>query len=228
MNEDWIPKTRLGKLVLEGKITSMGQALKSGLPLRETEIVDMLLPELEDEVLDINMVQRMTDSGRRTKFRAVVVVGNKNGYVGIGQAKDREVGMAIRKAVDHAKLNIIEVRRGCGSWECGCGTMHSLPFKVIGKCGSVRVTLKPAPRGVGLAVGNVAKVVLRLAGIEDVWGFTKGQTRTTINFAKAVYDALKNTNVYKTPEELKKEGGAASVGGEAGEQVAEEVETVEA
>ncbi|HHF55577.1 MAG TPA: 30S ribosomal protein S5 [Thermoplasmatales archaeon] len=203
MNEEWIPKTRLGKLVMEGKITSMSQALKSGLPLREVEIVDMLLPDLEDEVVDVNMVQRMTDSGRRTKFRVVVVVGNKNGYVGIGQAKDREVGMAIRKAVEKAKLNIIEVNRGCGSWECGCGTPHSLPFKVTGKCGSVRITLKPAPRGVGLAVGNVAKVVLRLAGIKDVWGFTKGETRTTINFAKAVYDALKNTTIYKVPEELK-------------------------
>ncbi len=203
MNEEWIPKTRLGKLVMEGKITSMSQALKSGLPLREVEIVDMLLPDLEDEVVDVNMVQRMTDSGRRTKFRVVVVVGNKNGYVGIGQAKDREVGMAIRKAVEKAKLNIIEVNRGCGSWECGCGTPHSLPFKVTGKCGSVRITLKPAPRGVGLAVGNVAKVVLRLAGIKDVWGFTKGETRTTINFAKAVYDALRNTTIYKVPGELK-------------------------
>jgi len=208
MNEEWIPKTRLGRLVLEGKITSMSQALKSGFPLREPEIVDMLLPDLEDEVVDVNMVQRMTDSGRRTKFRVVVVVGNKNGYVGIGQAKDKEVGMAIRKAVEKAKLNIIEVNRGCGSWECGCGTPHSLPFKVTGKCGSVRITLKPAPRGIGLAVGNVAKVVLRLAGIKDVWGFTKGETRTTINFAKAVYDALKNTTIYRTPEGLKVAEGA--------------------
>ncbi|HEC76161.1 MAG TPA: 30S ribosomal protein S5 [Thermoplasmatales archaeon] len=204
MNEEWIPKTRLGKMVMSGEITSMGQVLRSGLPIREVEIVDMLLPELEDEVIDVNMVQRMTDSGRRTKFRVVVVVGNKNGYVGIGQAKDREVGMAIRKAVEKAKLNIIEVNRGCGSWECGCGKPHTLPFKVTGKCGSVRITLKPAPKGVGLAVGNVAKIVLGLAGIEDAWGFTKGQTRTTINYAKAVYDALKNTAIYKTPEELKK------------------------
>ncbi|HEC88691.1 MAG TPA: 30S ribosomal protein S5 [Thermoplasmata archaeon] len=204
MNEEWIPKTRLGKMVMSGEITSMGQVLRSGLPIREVEIVDMLLPELEDEVIDVNMVQRMTDSGRRTKFRVVVVVGNKNGYVGIGQAKDREVGMAIRKAVEKAKLNIIEVNRGCGSWECGCGKPHTLPFKVTGKCGSVKITLKPAPKGVGLAVGNVAKIVLGLAGIEDAWGFTKGQTRTTINYAKAVYDALKNTAIYKTPEELKK------------------------
>lgn len=204
MNEEWIPKTRLGKMVMSGEITSMSQVLRSGLPIREVEIIDMLLPELEDEVIDVNMVQRMTDSGRRTKFRVVVVVGNRNGYVGIGQAKDREVGMAIRKAVEKAKLNIIEVSRGCGSWECGCGKPHTLPFKVTGKCGSVRITLKPAPQGVGLAVGNVAKIVLGLAGIQDAWGFTKGQTRTTINYAKAVYDALKNTAIYKTPEEIKK------------------------
>ena len=202
--EEWRPKTRLGRLVAEGKITSMAQGLRSGLPLREVEIVDMLLPDLEDEVIDVNMVQRMTDSGRRTKFRVVVVVGNKNGYVGIGQAKDREVGMAIRKAVEKAKLNIIEICRGCGSWECGCGQPHSLPFKVTGKCGSVRVTLKPAPRGVGLAVGDVAKVVLRLAGVNDAWGVSKGETRTTINYAKAVYDALRNTTIYKIPEEMKK------------------------
>ncbi|MCD6331216.1 MAG: 30S ribosomal protein S5 [Thermoplasmata archaeon] len=212
--EEWKPKTRLGRLVLEGKITSMGQALKSGLPLREVEIVDMLLPDLEDEVIDVNMVQRMTDSGRRTKFRVVVVVGNKNGYVGIGQAKDKEVGMAIRKAVEKAKLNIIEINRGCGSWECGCGLPHSLPFKVTGKCGSVRVTLKPAPRGVGLAVGDVAKVVLRLAGVQDVWGTSKGETRTTINYAKAVYDALRNTTIFKVPEETKKKINIVSGMGE--------------
>ena len=212
--EEWKPKTRLGRLVLEGKITSMGQALKSGLPLREVEIVDMLLPDLEDEVIDVNMVQRMTDSGRRTKFRVVVVVGNKNGYVGIGQAKDKEVGMAIRKAVEKAKLNIIEIKRGCGSWECGCGLPHSLPFKVTGKCGSVRVTLKPAPRGVGLAVGDVAKVVLRLAGVQDVWGTSKGETRTTINYAKAVYDALRNTTIFKVPEETKKKINIVSGMGE--------------
>ncbi len=212
--EEWKPKTRLGKLVLEGKITSMSQALKSGLPLREVEIVDMLLPDLEDEVIDVNMVQRMTDSGRRTKFRVVVVVGNKNGYVGIGQAKDKEVGMAIRKAVEKAKLNIIEINRGCGSWECGCGLPHSLPFKVTGKCGSVRVTLKPAPRGVGLAVGDVAKVVLRLAGVQDVWGTSKGETRTTINYAKAVYDALRNTTIFKVPEEMKKKLNIVSGMGE--------------
>jgi len=202
--DEWEPKTRLGKMVKNGEITSMSQAIKSGLPLKEIEIVDFLLPDMEDEVLDVNMVQRMTDSGRRVKFRVVVAVGNKDGFVGLGVAKDREVGMAIRKAVDNGKLNLIEISRGCGSWECGCGTPHTLPFKVEGKCGSVRVTLKPAPRGVGLAVGNVAKVVLRLAGIKDTWGIAKGQTRTTINYAYAVFDALLNIAKTKLPEEHRK------------------------
>ncbi len=194
---DWEPKTRLGKLVAEGKITTMSQALRSGLPLREPEIVDILLPELQDEVIDVRMVQRMTDSGRRTKFSVMVAVGNGDGFVGIGTAKAKEVGAAIRKAISKAKLNIIEIKRGCGSWECGCGMPHSVPFKVTGKCGSVRVTLKPAPKGVGLAVGDVAKIILRLAGVKDVWGFTQGHTKTTVNYATATFDALRQTTVMR-------------------------------
>ena len=193
----WEPKTKLGRLVYEGKITSISQALRSGLPLREPEIVDALLPDLKDEVIDVRMVQRMTDSGRRTKFSVMVAVGNEDGIVGIGKAKAKEVGAAIRKALDRAKLNIIEIKRGCGSWECGCGMPHSLPFKVVGKCGSVRVTLKPAPKGVGLAVGDVAKIILRLAGVKDVWGFTRGHTKTTFNYAMATFDALKQTTIVK-------------------------------
>ena len=145
----WIPKTRLGKLVYEGKITTMSEALASRFPLKEPEIVDILLPEMEDEVLDVNMVQRMTDSGRRVRFAITAVVGNGDGFVGMGRAKGKEVGPTIRNAIDRAKLNIIEIKRGCGSWECGCGNPHTLPFAVEGKCGSVNVTFKPAPRGVG-------------------------------------------------------------------------------
>jgi small subunit ribosomal protein S5 len=189
----WVPKTRLGKLVEKGEIKSMADALSSRLPLREPEIVDILLPDLEDEVLDVNMVQRMTDSGRRVRFAITTVVGNSNGYVGLGKAKGKEVGPTIRKAIDNAKLNIIEVKRGCGSWECGCGGPHSLPFEVSGKMGSVRVTFKPAPRGIALAVGDVAKPVLRLAGVKDAWAFTKGHTKTTANYAQAAFEALKKT-----------------------------------
>jgi small subunit ribosomal protein S5 len=186
----WEPKTKLGKIVKSGDIKTMNEALNTGLPIREPEIVDILLPDLDDEVIDVNMVQRMTDSGRRVKFVITVAVGNKNGYVGFGQSKGKEVGSSIRKAIDTAKLNIIEIRRGCGSWECGCGKPHTVPFEIYGKSGSVEITLKPAPRGIGLATGDVAKKILTLAGIKDCWAFTKGKTRTTVNYAKAVFNAL--------------------------------------
>ncbi len=191
---DWVPKTRLGRLVRQGQITSMSQALASGLPLREPEIVDVLLPDLGDDVTSVNMVQRMTDSGRRVRFSIQAVVGNRDGFVGVGMAKGKEVGPSIRKAIDNAKLNLIEVRRGCGSWECGCGTPHTVPFEVLGKAASAEITVKPAPRGVGLAVGIIAKKVLTLAGIKDAWGFARGQTRTTVNAAQAAYNAMKNTS----------------------------------
>ncbi len=168
----------------------MSQALRSGLPLRESPIVDALLPGLHDEVLDVNMVQRMTDSGRRFKFAVTVVVGNGDGFVGLGRAKGREVGPTIRRAIDRAKLKVVEVLRGCGSWECGCGQSHTVPFSVSGRSGSVVVSFRPAPRGVGLAVGDVAKPILRFAGITDAWGFTAGHTKTTVNYAQAAFRAL--------------------------------------
>jgi len=194
---EWFPQTRLGKLVKEGQVTTMSEALASGLPIREFQIVDALLPEIRDEVLDINMVQRMTDSGRRVKFRATVIVGNGDGFIGIGEGKDVQVGVAIRKAIDTAKMNIVAIKRGCGSWECGCGHGHTVPFEVDGKAGSVEVKLMPAPRGLGLASGGTAKKVLEIAGIKDVWTKVSGETRTTLNFAKATFDALIRTTTMK-------------------------------
>lgn len=150
------------------------------------------------------MVQRMTDSGRRVKFAVTCVVGNGDGFVGIGRAKGKEVGPTIRKAIDNAKLNVIEIKRGCGSWECACGSAHSLPFTVSGKSGSVEVTFKPAPRGIGLAVGDVAKSILHLAGVKDSWGFARGHTKTTVNYALAVFDALKRTSEIRVSETQEK------------------------
>ena len=204
---EWEPKTKLGRYVKSGKITTMHDALHSGLTIREPQIIDILLPELSDEVLDVNMVQRMTDSGRRVKFVITVVVGNKDGYVGIGQAKGKEVGSSIQKAIENAKLNMIEIRRGCGSWECGCKKPHTVPFSVTGKSGSVVITLKPAPQGIGLATGDVAKKILNLAGVKDCWTYTDGQTRTTVNYAKAVFDSLmKNTEMRVRAKEINRIG----------------------
>jgi small subunit ribosomal protein S5 len=205
--EEFVPKTQLGHMVKEGKITDIDEIFEKGLPIMELGIVDTLLPDLEEEVMDVNLVQRMHKSGRKVNFRVIVAVGNKNGYVGLGQGKAKEVGPAIRKAVDNAKFNIIKVRRGCGDWGCVCGREHTVPFKVDGKKGSVRVTLIPAPGGVGLAIGNVGKTILGLAGIDDVWSQTMGQTQTTINFAGAVFEALRELSKVKaTSRDLKNLG----------------------
>ena len=125
----WTPKTRLGREVMAGRIVTYEQALASGLPIREVEIVDALIPNLDDEILKVNMVQRMTDSGRRVRFNVMACVGNKDGYVGLAMAKGKEVAQAIQKALTAAKLNIIQIQRGNGSWESSVGPGTSVPFK---------------------------------------------------------------------------------------------------
>ncbi|RLI12576.1 30S ribosomal protein S5 [Candidatus Bathyarchaeota archaeon] len=197
--EEWTPRTRLGRLVLEGKISSIEEIFAEGMRIREPEIVDMLLPDLQEEVIHIGIVQKQTDAGEKTRFKAIVVVGNGNGYVGIGSGKANQVRTTIEKAASEARLNVTMVRRGCGSWECGCGQPHSLPFETIGKSGSVVIKIIPGPRGLGLVASEVAKVILRLAGIKDCWTKSYGQTRTVPSFAYAVYNALKRTYEIVTP-----------------------------
>jgi len=198
-SEEWIPRTRLGKMVLEGKISSLEEVFANGFKISEPQIVNMLVPNLEEEVINISLVQKQTDAGEKSRFKAIVAVGNRNGYLGIGSGKATQVRTAIEKAAKDARLNITIIRRGCGSWECGCGQPHSLPFEVVGKCGAVRVKLIPGPRGLGLVAGEVAKVILRLAGIRDCWTRSYGPTRTVPSFAYALFDALKKTYEIVTP-----------------------------
>jgi small subunit ribosomal protein S5 len=193
----WNPKTKLGKKVYDGEIKTMHEIMLQSAPIKEVGLVDKLLPGLQEEILDVGRVQRVTDSGRRMRFRVVAAVGNGDGFVGVGEAKGKEAGPTIRKSIERAKMNIKEIKRGCGSWECGCGTPHTVPFKIVGKEGSVTVSLTPAPRGVGIVSGKIAKSVLSLAGVKDVWVTTEGHTRTGINFAHAVVKALENTNYVK-------------------------------
>jgi small subunit ribosomal protein S5 len=207
--EKWEPTTKLGRMVKEGKISSLSEIFSEGTPIMEKGIIEHFLPELEEEVIDINLIQRMHKSGRRVRFRATVVVGNGAGFVGLGKAKAKEVGPAIRKAITDAKHNMIEVKEGCGSWECMCGTSHSVPFKVTGSSGSVRVTLMPAPKGIGLVASDVIKKILRIAGIKDVWVSTSGNTRTKVNTANATYMALKEiSNVKILSKKVKLKEGA--------------------
>jgi len=142
-------------------------------------------------------VQKQTDAGEITKFKIGVVVGNGDGLIGVGIGKSKQMRFAIDKATADAKLNLTPVRRGCGNYGCQCGNPHSLPFQVKGKNGSVTAILIPAPKGIGLVGADVAKMILTFAGIKDAWVVSRGETRTTINFAGAVYEALKNTYRFK-------------------------------
>lgn len=199
--EGWMPRTRLGKMIHEGQISSMEEVFMEGLKIREPEIVDILLPDLQEEVINIGLVQKQTDAGEKSRFRAIVVVGNRDGYVGLGSGKAKQVRTAIQKAAIDARLNINPVRRGCGSWECGCGKPHSLPFQVRGRCSGVEIVLIPGPRGLGLVANEAAKTILGLAGVTDCWTRSYGSTRTVPSFAFAIFDALRKTYSLVTPKD---------------------------
>ena len=203
--ETWKPKTKLGELVKNKKMTDIDEVLKS--KALESEIIDTLLT-LKSDILNIGQAkgkfgggkrrawkqtQRKTAEGNVPTFSCLAVVGNQNGYVGLGHGKAKETLPARAKAVRQAKLNIIKIKRGCGSFDCTCGELHSVPFIVEGKCGSCRVKLMPAPQGTGLVIGDECKKILMIAGIKDVYGATKGQIRTTLNLAKACLNALAKT-----------------------------------
>jgi len=196
----WEPATELGRLVKSGSITSIEQILNMGKRIAEVEIVDALLPDLKNEIVEINSVQRMTRNGRRQKFRAIAIVGDGIGHVGVGSGKDIETKAAIDSAIKSAKRNIIPVVLGCGSWQCNCGQPHSLPFNVKGKCGSVEVSLRPGPKGLGVIASRYVKRMLELGGVKDIWTFSRGRTRTRYNTLMAVLDALKSILAMKNLE----------------------------
>lgn len=200
---EWVPKTALGKMVQRGEITSIEQIFEKNMPILEPEIVDSLL-EVEEKIVDTKKTARVVRSGRKFSFRITVLVGNKNGCVGLGVAKDVEKWPAVRKAARNAKLNLIKVARGSGSWEeqMQAKAFHSVPFKVKGKCGSVRVTLLPAPKGTGLVTGDNIKDVFRFAGITDVWSKTSGATDTKLNFLRATVNALAQTTKARASDDV--------------------------
>jgi small subunit ribosomal protein S5 len=205
----WKPKTQLGKAVKEGKEKDIDKILKEGKKILEPEIVDSLLV-LESDLILIGQAkgkfgggkrrawrqtQKKTMEGNVLSFSAMAVVGDKKGHIGIGFGKARETLPAREKALRTAKLNITKIKRGFESPESEPENAepHTVPFKLEGKAGSVRITLKPAPRGTGLVAGDECKKVLKLAGIKDVYSNTFGKTKTTFNLVKACLDALEQT-----------------------------------
>lgn len=219
---DWTPRTSLGKKVQTGEIADIDSILGQGIPILETGIVDTLLPSLETELLLVGQskgkfgggarrlfkqTQKKTPEGNKPSFTSMAVVGNGNGYVGTGLGKSKDTMPAREKAIRRAKQNIFKIRRGCGSWECGCAGAHSIPFKVVGKCGSSVIELMPAPKGKGLVVEKECAKMLKLAGIKDVWSKTYGQTRQKQNLVKACEDALRQLMDFKVQPRIIEQTG---------------------
>src|SRR6476619_736098 len=191
----WKPRTALGQMVIENKISSMEQIYENGFRIQESEIVKHLLPDIKSQVVHVGIVQKQTDAGEMTRFAALVALGNESGWFGIGKGKASQMRIAIDKATNAAYLNVIPVKLGCGSWECRCAQFHSVPFKVRGRGGSVTIELIPGPRGLGLVAGENIKNLLKLAGLKDTWTKSFGSTSTMSSTSKAIFSALRSTYV---------------------------------
>ncbi|GAB5589034.1 40S ribosomal protein [Umbelopsis nana] len=195
---EWVPVTKLGRLVKDGKIKTIEEIYLFSLPIKEYQVVDYFLPKLKDEVMKITPVQKQTRAGQRTRFKAFVVIGDSNGHVGLGVKCSKEVATAIRGAIILAKLSVIPVRRGY--WGSSLGEPHTVPCKLTGKCGSSISRLVPAPRGTGIVAAPTPKKVLTLAGITDCYTTSRGATRTLGNFVKATFAAIGNSYGFLSPE----------------------------
>lgn len=199
-NEDeFIPCTNLGRLVQDGKIKKLEDIYVHSIPIKEYQIVDILTKNsLKEECMCVKSVQKQTKAGQRTRFKCVVCVGDENGHIGIGTKVAKEVQIAMKGASIAARMNLIPVRRGY--WGGKINEPHTLPTKITGKCGSVRMRFIPAPRGTGIIGAPPTKKILGFAGVSDIFSCSRGNTDTMENFVRAVYSALYNTYKYLTPD----------------------------
>lgn len=147
--------------------------------------------EFISELLEIRRVTKVTTGGKKLRFRAIVIIGNKKGRVGLGIAKGRDVAQAVEKAEAAAKKNIIEIPI----------VEETIPYEVKAKFGAAEVLLRPQKKGRGLVAGGTVRIICQMGGIKNISSKILGATRNKINNAKATIKALKmlkinNKNLY--------------------------------
>ncbi len=153
--------------------------------------------DLKERVVSINRVCKVVKGGKRYKFSALVVVGDGDRYVGVGMGKAREVPEAIRKGIEDARKNLIEIKK--------VGT--TIPHSVVGEFGAAKVFLRPAAPGTGVIAGGAVRAILELGGVKDVLTKSIGRTTNPINVARAAVDALLKLKTVEDVEKLR--GGVA-------------------
>ncbi|MDR2137848.1 MAG: 30S ribosomal protein S5 [Synergistaceae bacterium] len=162
--------------------------------------------ELKERVVAINRVSKVVKGGKRFKFAVLVVVGDNERYVGVGIGKAKEISEAVRKGIDKASKDLVELKR-MGS---------TLPHPIQGEFGAARVLLKPAPAGTGVIAGGVVRAIMELGGVSDVVTKVVGRTSNAINVAWATLEALRKSRtvdeIFKLRGKKAPERGTAVAG----------------
>lgn len=147
--------------------------------------------ELTERVVSINRVSKVVKGGKRFRFSVLVVVGDGIDQVGIGMGKAREISEAVRKGIEHAKKNMVDLKK----------VGHTIPHPIQGKFGAAEVLIRPAAPGTGVIAGAVVRAIMELGGVKDVLTKVIGRTSNPINVAYATFEAVKGL---RTPDEVRR------------------------
>ena len=147
--------------------------------------------ELTERVIAINRVSKVVKGGKRFKFSVLVVVGDGERYIGVGMGKAREIPEAVRKGIERAKKNLVEVKK----------VGNTIPHPVVANFGAAQVLLRPAAPGTGVIAGAVVRAIMELGGVKDVLTKVIGRTSNPINVAYATVEAVK---ALRSPDEIMK------------------------
>lgn len=147
--------------------------------------------ELVERIVSINRVSKVVKGGKRFRFSVLVVVGDGIGQVGVGMGKAKEISEAMRKGIEHAKKNMVDLKK----------VGHTVPHPIIGKFGAAEVLLRPAAPGTGVIAGPAVRAIMELGGVKDILTKVIGRTSNPINVSYATMSAVKNL---RTPEEIRR------------------------